>query len=70
MKLVLANVCFLFGIIGFSAYLFMIIAGFFGCCAGLTTFAFHKIVLIIMALAVVTFIICMFNNCCKVKKAE
>lgn len=68
MKLVLANVALLFGIIGFTGYLFLIIASALGCCAGLTSIAFHKIVLGVLALAVVVFAICMFNNCCKVKK--
>lgn len=68
MKMVLANVALLFGIIGFTGYLFLIIASALGCCAGLTSIAFHKIVLGVLVLAVVIFSICMFNNCCRVKK--
>jgi len=68
MKMVLANVALLFGIIGFTGYLFLIIASALGCCAGLTSIAFHKIILGVLALAVVIFAICMFNNCCRVKK--
>lgn len=68
MKMVLANVALLFGIIGFTGYLFLIIASALGCCAGLTSIAFHKIILGVLVLAVIIFSICMFNNCCKVKK--
>lgn len=68
MKMVLANVALLFGIIGFTGYIFLIIASALGCCAGLTTIAYHKIILGVFALAVVIFAICMFNNCCRVKK--
>lgn len=67
MKLVSANLALLFGIIGFIGYLFLIIASFFGCCAGLTTLVYHKLVLGILTLAVVVFIICMYNNCCRTK---
>ncbi len=68
MKMVLANVALLFGIIGFTGYILLIIASALGCCAGLTTIAYHKIILGVLALAVVIFAICMFNNCCRVKK--
>jgi len=68
MKMVLANVALLFGIIGFTGYIFLIITSALGCCAGLTSIAYHKIVLGVLSLAVVIFGICMFNNCCRVKK--
>lgn len=64
MKIVLANLALLFGIIGFVGYLFLIVAGFFGCCTGITTVLFHKIVLFILSAAVIIFVICMYNNCC------
>ncbi|MCF8367558.1 MAG: hypothetical protein K9G76_00855 [Bacteroidales bacterium] len=70
MRIVLANLALLFGIIGFAGYLFLIIAGAFGCCAGVTTVGYHKIVLFILSAAVVIFAICMFNNCCRIKKKE
>jgi len=70
MKLVLANVALLFGIIGFAGYLFLIIASALGCCVGLTTIAYHNIVLFVLSAAVVIFAICMFNNCCRVRNKE
>jgi hypothetical protein len=67
MKMVLANTALLFGIIGFTGYIFLILASALGCCAGLTTIVYHKIVLGILALAVIIFTICMYNNCCSIK---
>jgi hypothetical protein len=68
MKLVLANLALLFGIIGFVGYLFIILASAFHCCVGLTTATFYKVVLFILSAAVVTFAVCMFNNCCRAHK--
>jgi hypothetical protein len=68
MRHVFANFAILFGSLGFAAYLFIIIAGFFGCCAGLTSLFYHKLVLFILALAVVAFLLCMVNNCCIVRQ--
>lgn len=70
MKTVLANLALLFGIIGFIGYIFLIIASVFGCCAGLTTLVYHKLVLGVLALAVVIFILCMYNNCCKTRDKD
>lgn len=70
MRIVLANLALLFGIIGFTGYLFLIIASALGCCVGVTTIAYHKIVLFILSAAVVVFGICMFNNCCRITKKE
>jgi len=70
MKTVLANFALLFGIIGFGGYLFLIIASALGCCAGFTSFAYHKIVMGVLALAVVIFLICMYNNCCRSRNKE
>jgi len=70
MRLVLANLALLFGIIGFVGYLFIILASAFHCCVGLTTATFYKVVLFILSAAVVTFAVCMFNNCCKVNKQQ
>lgn len=67
---VLVNFAILFGFIGFIGYLFMIVSGFFGCCAGLTTPIFHKIVIFVLVSAVVLFGICMYNNCCTASKRE
>jgi len=70
MRIVLANLALLFGIIGFAGYLFLIIASALGCCAGLTTVSYHKVVLFILSAAVAIFAICMFNNCCRINKKE
>ncbi len=67
---VLANFALLFGFIGFIGYLFMIISGLFGCCAGLTTPLFHKIIIFTLVFAVVLFGVCMYNNCCTAAKRE
>lgn len=66
MRHTLANFAILFGFIGFLGYLFLIVAGFLGCCAGITTLFYHKIVMFILIAAVVIFGICMYNNCCSV----
>ncbi|MEJ2595395.1 MAG: hypothetical protein P8100_09780 [bacterium] len=60
---IFVNAALTFAIIGFMTYLFIIIAGFFGCCAGITDFLFHKIVLILVVAGAVTFGICLYNNC-------
>ncbi|MBN2175814.1 MAG: hypothetical protein JW731_16915 [Bacteroidales bacterium] len=68
MKMVLANLAILFGAIGFVGYLFLIIASAFGCCAGLTSLGYQKVIMGILAIAVMIFGICMFNNCSKIRK--
>ena len=68
MRTVLANFALLFGFFGFTGYIFIVIAGFFGCCGGITTLFYHKLVMFILIAAVVAFGVCMFNNCCKIKK--
>jgi hypothetical protein len=70
MRHVLANFALIFGFIGFIGYLFLIIAGFFGCCTGMTTDLFHKVVIIILITAVVLFALCMYNNCCKNRRTS
>lgn len=52
-----------FAAVGFVTYLFIIIAGFFGCCAGITDYLFNKIVLILVVAGGVTFGICLYNHC-------
>lgn len=59
------NSALMFGLIGFVSYLFIIIAGFFGCCAGLSTFLYHKIVMLILVSGAITFGFCLYNNCYK-----
>jgi hypothetical protein len=60
---IFVNAALTFAVIGFVTYLFIIIAGFFGCCAGITDYLFHKIVLILVVAGAVTFGICLYNNC-------
>ncbi len=59
------NSALTFAAIGFVTYLFIIIAGFFGCCAGISTFIYHKIVLAIVVAGAITFGICLYKNCYK-----
>ncbi len=70
MRTVLANMALLFGAIGFAGYLFLIISSFFGCCAGLTTMTYQKIILLILVVSVVIFGVCMFNNCCHITRKD
>ena len=60
---IFVNAALTFAVIGFVTYLFIIIAGFFGCCAGITDYLFHKIVLVLVTAGAVTFGICLYNNC-------
>ena len=60
---IFVNAALTFSVIGFTTYLFIIIAGFFGCCAGITDYLFHKIVLMIVVAGAITFGICLYNNC-------
>lgn len=62
---IFVNSALAFAAIGFVTYLFIIIAGFFGCCAGISTFIYHKIVLAIVALGAITFGVCLYKNCYK-----
>ena len=64
-----ANFCLISGVIGFSGYLFLIMASTLGCCLGITTSTFSYIVITIITLCILVFGFCMFNNCCKIKKA-
>lgn len=57
------NAALTFAVIGFITYLFIIIAGFFGCCAGITDYLFHKIVLFLVVAGAITFGVCLYNNC-------
>lgn len=59
------NSALTFAAIGFVTYLFIIIAGFFGCCAGISTFIYHKIVLTIVAAGAISFGIYLYKNCYK-----
>jgi hypothetical protein len=69
-KHVLANFALLFGAFGFLGYIFIVIAGYFGCCANITESLYHNLVIIILVIAFALFAICMYNNCCKIPKSE
>lgn len=60
---IFVNAALTFAVIGFITYLFIIIAGFFGCCAGITDHLFNKIVLLLVSAGAVTFGVCLYNNC-------
>ena len=60
---IFVNAALTFSVVGFLTYLFIIIAAFFGCCAGITDYLFHKIVLLLVVTGVVTFGVCLYNNC-------
>lgn len=60
---IFVNAALTFAVIGFVTYLFIIIAGFFGCCAGITDYLFNKIVLLLVAAGAITFGVCLYNNC-------
>ncbi len=64
MKTLLVNFAIFFGLIGFIGVLFLIIAGYIGCCTEMTTQAFYNLVIGFLAVSVVIFGICMYNNCC------
>jgi O-antigen ligase len=63
------NLALIFGTLGFVGVLLVILAGFLGCCAGITTLAFQKILLVILGAAVVAFAWCMYHNCRKSPEA-
>ena len=62
------NSALMFAVIGFVTYLFIIVAGFFGCCAGITEYLYHKVVLLIVVSGAITFGFCLYNNCYKTSR--
>jgi len=67
MKVFLINFAFLSGIIGFFLYLFLIIAGFVGCCTSISVKTFNIIALSAFAVSFVIFGACLYHNCCKMR---
>lgn len=59
------NSALTFAVVGFITYLFIVIASFFGCCAGISEFLYHKIVIALVVLGTVVFGFCLYNNCSK-----
>jgi len=60
----------LFASIFFVIYLLIAIASFFGCCTGITTFFYDKVVWILVGLGFVVFGFCFYNNCYKKKEGD
>lgn len=67
MNAILVKSLLTLGIIGFITYLFIVVASFFGCCAGIEQSHFHFIVIGISILGAVGFGACLYNNLCKYK---
>ena len=64
MKLFL-NAALTFAVIFFIVYLLIAIASFFGCCTGVTAFFYDRMVWILLALGILVFAFCFYNNCYK-----
>ncbi len=64
MKALLVNFALFFGLFGFVGVLFLIIAGFIGCCNSITTLEYHHLILAFFSVSVLIFGLCMYNNCC------
>jgi len=60
---IFVNAALTFAVIGFITYLSIIIAGFFGCCAGISDSLYYQIIVAIVVAATIVFGICMYNNC-------
>jgi len=60
---IFVNAALMFALIGFVSYLLIVLAGFLGCCAGITSSMYYQIILVLVTAAAVTFGICMYNNC-------
>jgi len=66
LKLIL-KATLLFAVVFFVVYLLIAIAAYFGCCIGLTTLFYNRIVWVILGLGVLVFTFCVYNNCYKKK---
>lgn len=60
---IFVNAALTFAVIGFVTYLFIIVAGFFGCCAGISDSLYYQIIIAIVVAAAIAFGACMYNNC-------
>ncbi len=67
MTRLLTNLALISGSLGFLGILLVLLSGFLGCCAGITTLSFHRILLILLGAAVVLFAWCIYNNCYKAR---
>ncbi len=55
----------LFAVIFFVVYLLVLVASFFGCCAGISTLLYNNIVWLLFGIGAITFAFCMNNICNK-----
>lgn len=62
---IFVNAALSFALIGFVTYLFIVMISFFGCCAGMSSFVYHNIVIGLVSAGVVVFGFCLYNNCYK-----
>ena len=58
---------FIFAVIGFLAYLFIVITSFIGCCVGLSLGIYNIIVICIVGVSAIFGGLCLYNNCSKIK---
>ncbi|HEY9114262.1 MAG TPA: hypothetical protein VIN10_06150 [Bacteroidales bacterium] len=62
---IFANATLMLGLVGFVSYLFLIFAGFLGCCLEISSLLFEKITLLTILAAGFVFTLGMYNNCCR-----
>jgi len=55
----------IFSLIFFVVYIFMLIAAYFGCCSGITTTFYIKIVWVALGLGAIVFAFCFYYKCFK-----
>lgn len=55
----------IFGLVGFIAYILIIVSSFFSCCFGLESILYNKIILSIFALEATILLIFVIKNCFK-----
>ena len=70
MKKLLINFLFTFSVVGFVSYLLIIISSYLGCCVGIDSLIYHRIVLGIVTLGTVILGVCLYNNCYKILKPK
>ena len=67
-RIIFTKVLLLFASIGFLTYLLIILASFLGCCTGITSNGFHVLLIVLSTASMLTFAICVYNNCYKATK--
>ena len=64
-KIIFTKVLLLFASIGFLTYILIILASFLGCCTGITRNGFHILLIVLSTASMITFAVCVYNNCYK-----